>query len=134
MLKLSGSLLLVLVTFAQAIAVQAESPTINLAQPPSELIVQPMPIQVVEAYPNLRISRPVIVTGAGDDSGRLFIASQTGEIYVIDESDRDVEEPSLFMDINDSVVYKDRENEEGFLGLASIPSSLKRASFTSITR
>lgn len=99
----------------------AVSETINLADPPADLNTEPMPVEVVEAYPNLRVSRPVVLTGAGDGSGRLFIASQTGEIYVIDESDRDVEEPELFLDLSETVAYKDRENEEGFLGLAFHP-------------
>ncbi|TWU62939.1 Quinoprotein glucose dehydrogenase B precursor [Crateriforma conspicua] len=99
----------------------AASPTINLADPPSSLNTDPMPIQIVDAYPNLRISRPVVLTGAGDGSGRLFVASQTGEIYVFDQQDSEVEEADLFMDINEAVSYKDRENEEGFLGLAFHP-------------
>lgn len=97
------------------------SPTINLAQPPVDLDTRLMPIEVVPAYPNLRISRPIIMTGAGDGSGRLFVASQTGEIYVFDQNDTDVEEPELFIDLSDRVSYKDRENEEGFLGLAFHP-------------
>lgn len=97
------------------------SPTINLANPPADLNTTPMDIEVVEAYPNLRISRPVAITGADDDSGRLFIASQTGEIYYIDQDDEQVQEPELFMDLSDRVSYKDRENEEGFLGLAFHP-------------
>ncbi|MEM9643577.1 MAG: PQQ-dependent sugar dehydrogenase [Planctomycetota bacterium] len=95
--------------------------TINLAEPSEALDVSPMPISVVEAYPDLRVSRPIVVTGAGDGSGRLFIASQTGEIYFIDEGDVGASEPTLFMDLGDAVSYKDRENEEGLLGLAFHP-------------
>jgi len=103
---------------------QAESPrqpTINLAQPPADLDVTPMPVDVVEAYPNLRIDRPIVMTGAGDQSGRLFIASQKGQIYWINQADAEVEEPNLLIDLSDRVSYKDRENEEGFLGLAFHP-------------
>ncbi|MCC9641766.1 PQQ-dependent sugar dehydrogenase [Rhodopirellula sp. JC740] len=95
--------------------------TINLAKPPESLDVSPMPVKTVEAYPNLRISRPVIITGSGDGSGRLFVASQTGEVYVFDENDQDVSEPELFADFSELVTYKDRENEEGFLGMAFHP-------------
>lgn len=98
-----------------------DSPTINLANPPADLNTTPMDIQVVDAYPNLRISRPVAILGAGDGSGRLFVASQTGEIYYVDQDDEQVQEPELFMDLSDRVSYKDRENEEGFLGLAFHP-------------
>jgi glucose/arabinose dehydrogenase len=97
------------------------SPTINLAQPPAELNVTAMPVDVVEAYPNLRIDRPIVITGAGDGSGRLFIASQQGVIYWINQKDTEVDEPNVFVDLTDRVMYKDRENEEGFLGLAFHP-------------
>lgn len=107
----------------------AESPTINLAKPPASLDTSPMPVRVVPAYPELRISRPIVITGAGDGSGRLFIASQTGEIYFIDEADREVEQPELFMDMNEAVTYKDRENEEGFLGLAFHPKFASNGKF-----
>ncbi|MEM9368106.1 MAG: PQQ-dependent sugar dehydrogenase [Planctomycetota bacterium] len=95
--------------------------TINLAEPPASLNTQPMPIKVVEAYPNLRINRPIVITGAGDDSGRLFVAGQTGEVYSFDETDSEIEEAELFVDLSDRVMYKDRENEEGLLGLTFHP-------------
>ncbi len=96
--------------------------TINLADPPAHLDTSAMPVEIVDAYPSLRVSRPIVVTGAGDQSGRLFIASQTGELYFIDESDTEVEEPTPFMDLNEAVSYKDRENEEGLLGWAFHPN------------
>ena len=102
-------------------ATHAQSPTINLAKPPAGLNTQPMPVRVVEAYPNLRIERPVAITGAGDGSGRLYIASQLGQIYWIDQADTAVEQPNLLIDLSSRVTYKDRENEEGFLGLAFHP-------------
>jgi len=88
-----------------------------------------MPIEVVRAYPNLNISRPIVITGAGDGSGRLFVASQTGKIFVIDESNEQVDEPELFIDLSDRVIYKDRENEEGFLGLAFHPRFSENGKF-----
>jgi quinoprotein glucose dehydrogenase len=105
------------------------SPTINLADPPPSLDTSPMPIVVEIAYPQLWISRPVVITGAGDGSGRLFVASQTGEIYFIREEDTDVEEPTLFMDLNEAVSYKDRENEEGLLGLTFHPKFKENGKF-----
>lgn len=105
------------------------SPTINLADPPASLNTSPMPVSVVNAYPNLRVSRPIVLTGAGDGSGRLFIASQTGEIYFIKESDSQVEEATLFMSLQEAVDYKDRENEEGLLGLAFHPQFSENGKF-----
>jgi len=107
----------------------AQSPTIDLSKPPAGLVTEPMPLQVVEAYPNLRIERPIVITGAGDGSGRLFIASQFGQIYSIDQKDTDVEEPKLFIDLSDRVMYKDRENEEGFLGLTFHPKFKENGQF-----
>ncbi len=105
------------------------SSTINLAEPPASLNTSPMPVGVENAYPNLRVSRPIVLTGAGDASGRLFIASQTGEIYFIKESDREVDEATLFMNLQDAVDYKDRENEEGLLGLAFHPRFSENGKF-----
>lgn len=105
------------------------SPTINLAEPPSELKTEPMPVKVVEAYPKLRISRPIVITGAGDSSGRLFVASQTGEIFMFDQANEAIEEADLFVDLTDRVIYKDRENEEGFLGLAFHPQFSQNGKF-----
>jgi glucose/arabinose dehydrogenase len=114
---------------AAAATCSAQSPTTNLAEPPPDLKTDPMPLRVVEAYPNLRIERPIVITGAGDESGRLFIASQYGQIYWIDQNDHDVEQPQLFMDMSDQVVYKDHENEEGFLGLAFHPQFKQNGHF-----
>lgn len=95
--------------------------TINLAEPPASLDTKPMPVKVVDAYPNLRVDRPIVLTGAGDGSGRLFIAGQRGKVFFIDASDQNVERPTLFADLSKRVSYKDRENEEGLLGLAFHP-------------
>jgi len=134
MLKTFLQLLYVLPIGAFAIVGAAEardpgSSTVNLAEPPGELVTDPLPIAVEVAYPNLRINRPVVMTGAGDGSGRFFIASQTGQIYVIKQVDREVEEPQLFIDLSSLVEYKDRENEEGLLGLAFHPKFASNGQF-----
>lgn len=115
----------------QVNAADPGSSTINLAQPPESLDTSPMPVEVTMAYPQLRLSRPIVMTGAGDDSGRLFIASQTGEIYYIDEDDTEVTfaDAKLYLDLNRAVSYKDRENEEGLLGLAFHPKYKENGKF-----
>ncbi len=114
----SGVLLALTISVASA----ADRPaTVDLANPPASVDTSPMPVRVVEAYPNLRIDRPVVLTGAGDGSGRLFVASQTGEIYQFAQNDQSVAQPDLFGDLSDRVAYKNNENEEGFLGLAFHP-------------
>jgi glucose/arabinose dehydrogenase len=77
-------------------------------------------VKTVRTFKNLRINRPIIITNANDGSNRLFIASQYGKVYVM-PNDPSVETPDVFMDIQKQVTYKDRENEEGFLGLAFHP-------------
>lgn len=77
-------------------------------------------VKIVRTFPNLRIRLPVVITNANDGSGRQFIGSQLGKVYIV-KDDPNVSEPELFMDIQDRVRYIDRENEEGFLGLAFHP-------------
>ncbi|MFO0914329.1 MAG: PQQ-dependent sugar dehydrogenase [Pirellulales bacterium] len=85
-----------------------------------EINQQPLAIQPVPLYPNLRIQRPVLITNAGDGSGRLFVVNQLGKVLVLPE-DRNAEDAAIFLDIEDRVQYKDTENEEGLLGLAFHP-------------
>lgn len=64
--------------------------------------------------------RPILLTHAGDGSGRIFVPTQRGVIYVL----RQVEgnwRASIFLNIRDQVAYSDGSNEEGFLGLAFHP-------------
>ena len=97
-----------------------------------EIDESPLPIEVVPAFPSLqwpdsitgidtgkiRDPRPIVVTGTGDGSNRLFVATQYGTIHYF-ENDPDASEMHLFLDIQERVMpFKDRENEEGFLGLA----------------
>lgn len=77
-------------------------------------------VEVVPAFAHLTFKRPIVLTSAHDGSGRVFIASQLGTIRVF-ENDHSIRETKLFLDIRDQVVYKDKENEEGFLGLAFHP-------------
>ena len=65
--------------------------------------------------------RPMVFTHAGDDSDRIFVASQRGAIYVA-QNDQAAKEGRLFLDIRDSVHDWKKDNEEGFLGLAFHPN------------
>ncbi|MCA9235076.1 MAG: PQQ-dependent sugar dehydrogenase [Planctomycetales bacterium] len=100
----------------------------------AEVDESPLPVAVVPAFAELQWPddltgadegraldvRPLVVTGAGDGSGRLFVATQQGTIHVFgpnsDGSDR-----RLFLDLRDRVAFDPRLNEEGFLGLAFHP-------------
>lgn len=80
----------------------------------------PLDVQIERAFPNLSYNRPLVLTHAGDGTNRVFVASQLGKVFVFPD-DQDVAEPTTFLDIESRVRYDDKENEEGFLGLAFHP-------------
>jgi quinoprotein glucose dehydrogenase len=92
---------------------------------------QPLPGVVIErAFPSLRVTRPVVVTHAGDGSGRLFVCTQQGIISVFpNRQDVTEDQVQTFLDIDDRVVYKDNENEEGLLGMAFHPKYAENGEF-----
>jgi glucose/arabinose dehydrogenase len=62
------------------------------------------------------LSRPLLVTNAGDGSGRLFVVEQTGKIMIV-KAGKVLAAP--FLDLSASV---SGGNEQGLLGLAFHPS------------
>lgn len=88
----------------------------------------PLPIESERAFPELQFRRPIVVTHAGDGSNRVFVAEQQGVIRVL-PNDQDVEESTVFLDIESKVVYKDKENEEGLLGFAFHPKYKQNGQF-----
>ena len=94
---------------------------ISLAGVPAvELNEAPLGVGIERAFPNLVFDRPLVLTHAGDGSGRVFVASELGKVFVF-PNDQDVTETGVFLDIESRVRYDDKENEEGFLGLAFHP-------------
>ena len=85
-------------------------------------------LQVDRAFPSLRLRRPVVIANAGDGSDRLFFVTQQGVIHVI-PNDPTVEKTATFLDIESRVVYQDKENEEGMLGLAFHPNYERNGEF-----
>ena len=77
-------------------------------------------VEVTRAFPNLRINRAILLTHAGDGTNRVFIPSQLGTINVL-PNDPAVEEPKEFLNIESRVVYEDKENEKGLLGMVFHP-------------
>jgi glucose/arabinose dehydrogenase len=101
----------------------------------AEIDESPLPVEVVPAFTNLkwpgwrtgvdeglvRDPRPIVITGAGDGSNRIFVATQYGTIHYF-ENKPDASEMHLFLDIRERVMpFKPNENEEGFLGFAFHP-------------
>ncbi len=88
----------------------------------------PTKVHVQRAFPNLKIDRPILIMHDGARLDRLIIGSQLGVIYSIANQDS-VETADTFMDISDRVVYDDRQNEEGLLGLAFHPKFKENGEF-----
>ncbi len=94
----------------------------------AEINEAPLSLQVERSFPSLRLRRPVVVANANDGSNRLFFATQQGVVHVI-ANDQSVEKTTKFLDIESRVVYKDKENEEGLLGLAFHPDFKRTGEF-----
>lgn len=65
--------------------------------------------------------RPIVLTHAGDGSNRVFVGTQRGVIHSFANSP-DATDTNVYLDISDRVVYNDKQNEEGFLGMAFHPN------------
>ncbi len=103
---------------------------------------RPLDIRTTVAFPDLRWTgwsaetddgrvvphRPLVLTHAGDGSNRVFVATQHGVIHVF-PNDPKVAKTEVFLDIQKQVVYDDKQNEEGFLGLAFHPKYKENGEF-----
>jgi glucose/arabinose dehydrogenase len=108
----------------------------------AEVDARPVDVQVVPAFPNIewpewvtgqdvgkpRDPRPLLLTGAGDGTNRVFVASEYGSVHVW-PNDPQADEMKTFLDIRERVKYDDAMNEEGFLGLAFHPKYKENGQF-----
>ena len=88
----------------------------------------PLAVSTERAFPNLEFKRPIVVTHAGDGSNRVFVAEQEGIIKVF-SNDQEIDEATVFLDIEERVVYADDKNEEGLLGFAFHPKFKQNGEF-----
>lgn len=102
----------------------------------------PLPIETAVAFPELKWTgwkgetesgkvihhRPIVLAHAGDGSNRVFVATQHGVIHVF-PNDQKATQTKVFLDIEHKVRYQDKENEEGFLGLAFHPKYKQNGEF-----
>ena len=115
--------------------------TADAAVPGAEVDELPLPVATEVAFPDLQWEgwkgevdgkpnplRPIVLTHAGDGSNRVFVAEQHGMIYVF-PNDPKTTQAKLFLDLRDRVVYDDKSNEEGFLGLAFHPRFKENGEF-----
>lgn len=86
----------------------------------------PMPLEAVKAFPNLKFQRPVELAYAEDGSNRLFVVEQQGVIRAF-ENRQDADEAAVFLDIRSAVLREG--NEEGLLGLAFHPNYKENGQF-----
>ena len=108
-------------------AADASEPTPTPLPSPAPLPEEPPPVEALPlaplelepAFPGIEFDRMVLLTHAGDDTGRLFLVLQPGMIVVF-ENDPGVESAQTFLDIRERV--SDAGNEEGLLGLAFDPA------------
>ncbi|HEY2838800.1 MAG TPA: PQQ-dependent sugar dehydrogenase [Pirellulales bacterium] len=122
-----------------AVAVCLSAPWSSFA---AELDVKPLALRVVDALPDVtwtgwdfgedsgvaRAIRPILLTNAGDGSGRLFAPTQQGVLHLLDKGTK-TKATSIFLDISEKVAYDDKTNEEGFLGMAFHPKYAENGQF-----
>lgn len=110
--------------------------------PGYEVDASPLAVGYEIAFPKLKWSgwegfgddgkpvplRPVFLTHAGDGSNRNFVGIQQGTIHVF-PNDPGATETKLFLDITKKVLYLDKENEQGLLGLAFHPKYKENGQF-----
>jgi glucose/arabinose dehydrogenase len=96
----------------------------NAAAQSPQLAPQPIGLELVaEGF-----TAPVRVVAAPDDSGRLFVVDQTGQIWVIARNGSLLQEP--FLDIADRLVeLRQTYDERGLLGLAFHPGYAQNGRF-----
>lgn len=84
------------------------------------------PVQLVNAFPALTFTRPVLVTHAGDGSNRVFVVQQDGLIRVF-PNDSAVSSSTTFLNITNRL--SSTSGEEGLLGLAFHPNYVNNGYF-----
>ncbi|HWL08027.1 MAG TPA: PQQ-dependent sugar dehydrogenase [Planctomicrobium sp.] len=107
---------------------------IDTSKPAPDISTGALPLKAVEAFPNLKYEgwspedadgrpqafRGIVVTYPPDGSNRIFVGEQHGAIWSL-ENKPDADSAKLVLDIQHLVSYNDKQNEEGFLGLAVHP-------------
>jgi glucose/arabinose dehydrogenase len=91
----------------------------TVASSKTDDIIKPIPLQIVEAFPNLSFDRPVDFQSSRDGTNRVFVVEQEGKVSVF-ENKSNVNSKDTFLNISDAV--DDKGNEEGLLGLAFHPN------------
>jgi glucose/arabinose dehydrogenase len=128
---------------ATAVATMTLGLAFSRAQETQQVDQRPLDVKTAPAFPNLKWPdsvtgadegltkepRPIVLTGAGDGTNRVFLATQPGTIHVF-PNDPNVAEMGSFLDLRERIHYRvPQENEEGFLGLAFHPKFKENGEF-----
>jgi glucose/arabinose dehydrogenase len=106
-----------------------------------EVDVSPLAVDIAPAFPGIKWAgwddgsesgkgeafRGILLTHFGVGSGRIVVGEQRGTIHIVDP--KDPKKSTLFLNIRDRVRYSDKQNEEGFLGLAFHPKFQENGEF-----
>jgi len=79
------------------------------------------PIQLVNAFPNVTFTQPILLTNAHDGTNRVFVVQQNGLIRVF-QNDSAVASSSVSTFLNITNKLSSTGGEEGLLGLAFHPN------------
>jgi glucose/arabinose dehydrogenase len=84
------------------------------------------PVELVNAFPNLKFTKPLFVTHSKDGTDRIFVVQQNGFIRAF-ANDSAVSAYSTFLDISNKI--SSSSGEEGLLGLAFDPNYAENGYF-----
>ena len=122
---LGGFLLAGLAVWGEA----AEESESGLVRPPKTPLNFPLTPQLydyhtVNAFPGIRVDRPVRITAPKGEQDRIFVVEQSGRIVTISHFDNP--RKSVFLDLTDRVHFED---EAGLLNLAFHPDYAENGQF-----
>ncbi len=126
-LRLLAGLSFVLVTITMAAAAELDTRPLELSVEPAFADVKWPGWQSFEESGVDKPLRIILISDAGDGSGRIFAPTQQGVIYVL--ASADAKEAKVFLDLEPKVSYSDKTNEEGFLGMAFHPRFKENGEF-----
>ena len=118
--RIATTLVLVIALVATVAATGCETEpsepvVVEPVTPPPAETDEPAPLTVGFELLLDGFEQPLYVTGAGDDSGRLFVLEKTGRVWIVKGAER----AEVFLDLSEKV---STQSEQGLLGIAFPPS------------
>jgi quinoprotein glucose dehydrogenase len=86
--------------------------------------------QLVPAFPNLKIERPISVVIPPDGTNRMFLVQQRGKVVILPKDENSAEAP-VFLDLSDRKMEASEQSkfEEGLDGMAFHPKFKENGKF-----